>query len=390
MINLDYASHTPVDEDVLELFCKTERECAGNPLATHRLGRLAHDVLYRAKEDISAHFCVVGEKISAQSNIQSNEKISAQSGEIIFTSGASEANNLAVKGIARAYAHTGRHILSTCLEHPSVSGALAFLAETGAEVELLKVLPTGQIDLRHLQSVIRNDTVLLCISAVDSEIGAIQPLEEIAAIADGYPNLHLHIDAAQAVGKIPLPRLTKTSTLCFSPHKFYGLNGCGVLVKRTGVVLEPLIHGGSEANGLLYRGGTPSPAMAAACAFALQKAHQNQHEYLRSVTGLRTYLTQNLPAAMQINSPPDGSPYILNLSAPNITGAAFRTALNECGIAVSVKSACSSENAPSRTVFAVTGNKKTALNSWRVSLSHLTTRTELDAFLSAVRKIVNA
>ncbi|MCL2577528.1 MAG: aminotransferase class V-fold PLP-dependent enzyme [Defluviitaleaceae bacterium] len=368
MINLDYASHTQADEAVLAEFCKIERECAGNPLSAHQSGCEAREIYERATEGISALLCV-------------------NKSEIIYTSGASEANNLAVKGIARAYVHTGRHILSTCLEHPSVSGALTFLSENGYEIELLKILPNGKVDLSHLKTAIRNDTILLCVSAVDSELGAIQPMEEIAAIKADFPNCHLHIDAAQAVGKIPMP-CVHASTFCFSPHKFHGLGGFGVLVKREGVVLEPLIHGGSESNGLLYRGGTPSPAMASACFAALQKALQNQHENFQHVTILRNYLLENLPKTMRINSPSDGSPYILNISAPNIKGKAFQTVLNERGIAVSVKSACSTDNAPSRPVFAVSGDKKNALNSWRVSFSNHTTMQELDTFLSAVREIL--
>ena len=391
MINLDYASHTQADEEVLAQFCKIERECAGNPLAAHQIGCEAREVMTRATEGIAALFDMPVGGVPDRVNVQPNE--------IIYTSGASEANNLAVKGIARAYAHMGRHILSTCLEHPSVSGALTFLSENGFEIELLKILKNGKIDLSHLKNVMRNDTVLLCVSAVDSELGAIQPLEEISEVVKNFPNCHLHIDAAQAMGKIPLLNRPvresagssnlNASTLCFSPHKFHGLGGFGVLVKRDGVVLEPLIHGGSAANGLLYRGGTPSPAMAAACFFALKKALENQEKNLQYVTSLRNYLLENLPATMRVNSPPDGSPYILNLSTANIKGTEFQAALNERGIAVSVKSACATENSPSRPVFAVTGDKKNALNSWRVSFSHYTTIRELEIFLSAVKSILN-
>jgi len=371
VINFDYASHTQADEAVLAEFCKIERECAGNPLAAHQSGCAARDVMSRATAGISAFFNVAPQ-------------------DIIFTSGASEANNLAVKGIARAYAHTGRHILSTCLEHPSVSGALAFLGENGYEIELLKIQPNGKIDLTHLQRALRNDTVLLCVSAVDSELGAVQPLAEIAEISAAFPHCHLHVDAAQAIGKVKLQLpLKNVATFCFSPHKFYGLGGFGVLVKREGVVLEPLIHGGSEANGLLYRGGTPSPAMAAACFVALENALANLEKNLQYVTDLRKHLLDGLPKEMRINSPFDGSPYILNISAPNIKGTAFQSALNERGIAVSVKSACSTGNAPSRPVFAVSGDKKNALNSWRVSLSHHTTTQEVDILISAVKKILS-
>jgi cysteine desulfurase len=228
---------------------------------------------------------------------------------------------------------------------------------------------------------------LLCVSATDSELGAIQPTEEIAKIVASSPNCHLHIDAAQAVGKIPIA-LEGADTFCFSPHKFYGIGGFGVLVKRRGVVLEPLIHGGSEASGLLYRGGTPSPAMASACFVALRKALQNQSENFLHVTNLRNYLSENLPVTMRINTPPDGNPYILNLSASNTKGKDVQAAFNQRGIAVSVKSACSTDNAPSRAVFAVSGNKKNALNSWRVSFGIHTTKNEIDTLINAIHQLI--
>ena len=357
MVNLDYASHTPVDEAVLAEFCRVERECGGNALAAHGLGRVALDELERATEGIAS-------------------LLGVRPDEIIYTSGASEANNLAIKGIARAYGYKGKHILSTCLEHPSVSGTLAYLQESGYEIELLKIQPNGKIDLAHLQSAIRADTILLCVSAVDSELGAIQPLEDIENVLKEHPNCRLHVDAAQAMGKIPV-YVGGASTLCFSPHKFYGLCGFGVLVKRDGVVLEPLIHGGS---GSLYRSGTPSPAMAAACYRALKIAIDEMEARLETMRELRQYVLDGVKGfpLIRVNSPPDGSPYILNLSVKGVKGTEMQTMLDAQGIAVSVKSACSTDNSPSRPVFAVTGDKKNAMESWRVSFSHLTKKPELD------------
>jgi len=391
MINLDYASHTPVDGIVLAEFCRVEREFGGNALAAHGLGKSAAAEMERATAGIAA---LIGVKPE----------------EIIYTSGASEANNLAIKGIARAYGYRGKHILSTCLEHPSVSGTLVFLQEAGYEIELLKILPNGKIDLVHLKSAIRPDTILLCVSAVDSELGAVQDLEEIYDLLLSHPNCHIHVDAAQAMGKIPVA-IKAASTLCFSPHKFHGLGGFGVLVKRAGVVLEPLIHGGGSAYGgatgvggagglgknSLYRAGTPSPAMSAACFKALQIALDEIDSRLETVKNLRQYVLDGIAALnlnrcrsgdesgkIRINSPAGGSPYILNLSIKGVKGTDTQASLDSKGIAVSVKSACSTDRAPSRPVFAITGDKKNALESWRVSFSHLTTIQELDVLLSSL------
>ncbi|MCL1786435.1 MAG: aminotransferase class V-fold PLP-dependent enzyme [Defluviitaleaceae bacterium] len=363
MINLDYASHTPADPLVLAEFCRVEQSFPGNVMAAHAAGRAAREEMTRVTNGVANLLGVAPQ-------------------EIIWTSGASEANNLAIKGIAKAYAHVGKHILSTCLEHPSVSGTLSALSQQGYEVELLKILPNGAIDLAHLQAALRRDTALLCVSAVDSELGAIQPVADIANILKSHPHCHLHIDAAQAVGKIPTAT-AGASTFCFSPHKFYGICGAGVLVKRDGVVLAPQIHGGASTT--IYRSGTPALSLAAAGYKALALALDAMEERRAAVTAMRLRLLDAFAQypKVTINSPAGGSPYILNLSVSGVRGTDFQAALDRRGVYVSVKSACSTDRAPSRPVLAVSGDKKNALSSWRVSLSHLTTALDIDTFLGA-------
>jgi len=367
-IYLDYASHTPANEAVLEAFFETERQFTGNPLSKHKTGQEAGRELSRITMAVA-------------------ELLHVNPEEIIFTSGASEANNLAIKGIARAYGYRGRHILSTCLEHPSVSGTLAALQDTGYEIELVKILPSGVIDLEHLEAAIRPDTILVCISIVDSELGVIQPVAEISKIIEKHPNVHLHLDAAQAMGKIHVD-MHNASTMSFSPHKFYGLSGSGVLIKRDGVVLEPLIHGGGSS---LYRGGTPALGLAAACHKALEIALANQNKWLEKVTDLRNHLVEKLTQYphVRINSPDNASPYIINLSVKGIKATTFTAELDKHGICVSIKSACSTDSAPSRPVMAVSRDKQNALSSWRISLSHITQTQELDAFLQAFSECYN-
>jgi len=371
VINLDYASHTPADKRVLAKFCRVEQEFTGNVVAAHTMGRQAMTEMERVTTGIA-------------------NLLRVKPQEIIFTSGASEANNLAIKGITKAYEHVGKHILSTCLEHPSVSGVLSVLQQQGYEVELLKILPTGVVDLEHLKSVIRPDTVLVCVSAVDSELGVIQPIEEIAKVLENHKHCHLHVDGAQAIGKIPV-QYNIPSTFCFSPHKFHGICGVGVLVKREGIVLEPIIHGGTSTT--IYRSGTPTLSLAAATYTALAIAVQEMEERLKTVWLLRNYVLDALKPFPQvrINSPLDiscASPYILNISVAGIKGTDFQAALDRHGICVSVKSACSTDRAPSRPVMAVSRDKKNALCSWRISFSHLTTTLEVDIFLSAFKNIM--
>lgn len=367
MINFDYASHTPACERVLTEFCRVEREFPGNVMAAHCAGRHARAEMTRVTDGIA-------------------NLLGVKPHEIIFTSGASEANNLAIKGIVKAYRHVGKHILSTCLEHPSVSGTLAALQLSGCEIELLRILPNGKIDIEHLQTAIRQDTVLICVSAVDSELGAVQPLAEILELLKAYPHCHLHVDAAQAVGKVPLVLQSRPSTFCFSPHKFHGLCGVGVLIKREDVVLEPLIHGGASTT--IYRSGTPALSLAASAHKALELALREIESRFNTVKQLRNYVLSGiLGPSIVVNSPADASPYVLNISVPGIKGKEFQSALDSRGICVSVKSACSTDRAPSRPVMAVSRDKKIAQCSWRISFSHIQPAAECDQLISAIKDI---
>ena len=368
-IYLDYTADTPVDERVLSVYTDTARTCFANPNSAHSFG-------FAAKQIVDDSLAKIAELLQVLPD------------ELIFTSGASEANNLAVKGIAFANRRRGRHIISTFLEHSSVSGALTFLQEQGWEIDLVNIQPDGKIDLSHLKSLLRQDTVLCAVCAVDSELGTVQPVQEIAEILKDYPNCRLHIDATQAVGKIPLD-LSGVHTACFAPHKFYGLKGCGVLYKAKGVVMEPLIHGGASTT--IYRSGTPDAPAAAACAKALERAVIEFDARLEIVTALhqklRSELAQN--PRIRINSPENVVPHILNLSVSGIKGEEMRRLLDERGIAVSVKSACSVPNTPSRAVMAITHDRRNALSSWRVSLSHLTTADEIARFVAILNESIS-
>jgi len=361
MIYLDYASNTPVDPDVLESFCRTERQFIGNPSAKHEAGRLALLEMERITESIA-------------------EMIGAKPLEIIYTSGASEANNLALKGLARAYRHNGKHILSTCLEHPSVGGALTALQEQGYDVDLIDIRPDGRVDLLHLKELLCRDAVIVSVCWADSELGAQQPIREIAEILREYPACRFHVDATQAVGKLPVS-FDGIDCMTFAPHKFHGLNGCGILLKREEIVLEPLIHGGASTT--IYRSGTPALALPASTERALELALRERESRFETVKSLREKLVHALARypLVRINSPADGSPYILNISVAGVKGDVFRSALDKRGVCISVKSACSVPGTPSRPVYAVSRDKKNAMCSWRISLSHLTTEQEIAEFL---------
>ena len=363
MIYLDYSANTPVDARVLEQFCAVERRCIGNANSHHQAGSAA-------KAEIDA------------ATIKIASLLGVQPAEIIYTSGASEANNFALKGLARLSRHAGRHIISTPLEHSSVSGTLTALQEQGYEIDLLDVKQDGTVDLEHLKDLLRPDTICVAITLVDSELGVVQPVQEIAAILKAYPHCHLHVDATQAVGKIPVS-FEGVDTMSLTAHKFYGLNGIGLLIKRRNLALEPLIHGGESTT--IYRSGTPTVALASSLACALDLAVTDLPNRVDHVAKLNAELRAALSTypLVRINSPEHTIPHVLNLSVRNVKGTVFQRELDAKGVCVSVKSACSSDGLPSRAVFVVSRDRRNALSSWRISLSHLTTEDEIKAFLQA-------
>ena len=363
MIYLDYSANTPVDERVLEQFCAVERRCIGNANSHHQAGTAA-------KAEIDA------------ATIKIASLLGVQPAEVIYTSGASESNNFALKGLARLSRHVGKHIISTPLEHSSVSGTLTALQEQGYEIDLLDVKRDGTVDLEHLKDLLRPDTICVAVTLVDSELGVVQPVPEIAAILKEYPHCHLHVDATQAVGKIPVS-FEGVDTMSLTAHKFYGLNGIGLLVKRRNLALEPLIHGGESTT--IYRSGTPTVALASSLACALDLATIDLSNRVEHVAKLNAELRTALSAypLVRINSPEHAIPHVLNLSVQNVKGTVFQRELDAKGVCVSVKSACSSDGLPSRAVFAVSRDRRNALSSWRVSLSHLTTEEEIKEFLQA-------
>ena len=320
-IYLDYAANTPVDQRVLDCYCQAAVTYMGNPNSKHHTGLSAKEAISRA----TAHMA---------------ELLQVQPEELIFTSSASESNNLAIKGIAHTKRHTGKHIISTCLEHSSVSGALTFLQEQGYEIDLVQIQEDGTIDLSHLK---------------------------------------------QAVGKIPFA-CADADLVSLAPHKFYGLGSSGILYKKQSVILEPLIHGGASTT--IYRSGTPDTAMILAMERALELGLLNLSEHYAQIQKKNQYLREQLAAypLVLINSPQQAIPHVLNLSVKGVKAAVFQQKLDENGVAVSTKSACSVPNTPSRAVYAVTHDRKRAMCSWRISLSHLTTDQELQRFLEVFRK----
>lgn len=367
MIYLDYAAATPVDKEVLSRYIEVTNKYFANPNSSHQLGQEANNIIQEATKKIA-----------------SSLKIDPD--EIIYTSGASESNNLAIKGIAERYKNFGRHILISSLEHNSIVSSATRLQEQGFEVELLPINQEGLIDLNILKNKIREDTILVSICTVDSEIGLKQPIEEIGKILKNYPNCHFHTDATQAMGKIPLD-LQNIDLLTFAPHKFYGLTGIGVLIKKKNTSLCPQIDGGKSST--VYRSGTPETANIAALETALSISLATRKERYRIVEELYNTLKEKLLTypKVTINNTKNSIPYTLNFSIKGVKAIEVQQQLEKNKIYVSTKTSCCPIAIPSKLVYALTKDKNKASSSIRVSLSHLTTKKEIEIFISIFDKI---
>lgn len=368
---LDYAANTPVDEEVLKTFNNATLKYFANPNATHGLGVEVNEKVIKTTDEIINLF---------KENTCLNDNM-----EIVYTSGSSESNNLAIKGVAQSYKENGKHIISTFLEHSSVSSPLSYLKEQGYEIDIVGITSDGKINLDELKRLIRNDTILVSVCYVDSEVGNVQPIQEIAEIVSKYPNCFLHVDATQAVGKTEVD-FSGIDLISFAPHKFNGLNGFGGLLKKKDMVLEPLINGGASTT--IYRSGTPVIGQICALERALELTFDNLKKRYEYVNKLNEKLRSELLSYdnVKINTVSKNNPYILNVSVNGIKAVDFKKKLEEYGVCISIKSACTVTITPSRIVMSMTHDRKRAFASWRISLSHLVTEEDIDKFLEIFDK----
>lgn len=369
MIYLDYSATTPVNKDVLDSFNKACLNYPGNPNSLHKLGVDAKKLIDDATKQI-ANLLNVKEK------------------EIIYTSGSSEANNTAIKGVALKYQNRGKHIITTSLEHSSVIGPLNFLEQNGFDVDFVPLKENGTVDLDSLKSLIREDTILVSVCSVNSEVGIINPILEIGEILKEYPKCLFHVDMTQSIGKINIP-LDNIDLVSFSGHKIYGLKGIGVLIKKENVNIEPLIHGGKSTTS--FRSGTPAGPLIVSISKALRLAFENIDDKYNYVKKLNQRLKDDLKQYkdVYINSNDNCLPHVLNISVIGIKPETFQHALEQDEIYISTQTACSKIGKPSLAVLSVTNDELRASSSLRISLSHLTKDNEIEQFLKSFSKCYN-
>lgn len=373
-IYLDNAATTRPHPAVIAAMTRALGEEFGNPSSLHRLGLAAERLVSAAREAVARTLAVAPE-------------------EIIFTSGGTEANSLAIRGVASRA--PGRHIITTAVEHSSVLTPIRALAAQGYEVTELPVDAWGRVSAAQVDAALRPQTILVSVMAVNNELGTTQPVEEMARViraraSSGRP-LAFHVDAVQAWGKVPLrPAAWGIDLLTISAHKVHGPKGAGALYVRRGVQLTPLLGGGDQERGL--RPGTENVPGIAGLGAAAQVWSADLAEVAPRMAALRDELREALRgmADVRINSPLDGAaPHILNASFPGVRGEMLLHRLEQDGIFTSTGSACHARDPqPSHVLLAIGLPAEVAMSSLRFSLSRFTTVEEIRATSASVAAAV--
>lgn len=371
-IYLDYAATTPIDERVLTEMLPWLRNNFGNPASSsHAYGWEAEEAVEKARAQVAA-------------------TIGAQPRDVVWTSGATEANNLALKGAAQAYAQRGKHILTPVTEHKAVLDTCQHLETLGFEVEYLPVQADGLLSIDTLATHIRPDTILVSVMLVNNEIGVIQDIPAIGALCQQH-QIVFHVDAAQAVGKLPIDvEAMQVDLLSMSAHKAYGPKGIGALYvrRRPRVQLTAQIHGGGHERGL--RSGTLPTHQIVGMGKAFELANSLRADEVARIRELADMLRSALLALPGIHV--NGSltqrvPHNLNLSFDGIEGEALMLDVDQ--LALSSGSACSSASlAPSYVLKALGRSDQQAHSSLRISIGRFTTSAEIDQAIAAIQKSV--
>jgi len=367
-IYLDNSATTPVAAEVLAAMTPYFCEAYGNASSLHGSGRVAREAIEEGRVEIAA-------------------ALGVSPSEIVFTSGATEANNLAIIGIAFAHRNKG-HIITSKIEHHSVLHPCKWLEGQGYEVTTLDVDATGQIDLSQLKDAIREDTLLVSITAGNNEIGTLQPVEEISTICRER-GVAFHTDAVQAYGKVQLP-MGSIDLLSVSAHKLHGPKGVGFLMVRKAVALTPLLHGGGHEGG--RRSGTENTpgivGLAAASSLAFKEMEETTARMRRFKRRLIAAIDA-IPGTRLNGHETDSLPHIVNVSFQGIEGESLVMKLDEHGIETSTGSACSSPTLePSHVLLAIGVPISMAHGSLRISTGRQTTEQDVDTFLDILPRVV--
>lgn len=370
IIYLDNAATAKVDPEVLDSYNQITLKYFANPSSIHSLGQEASRLLDKSREQIL--------------NV-----LKLTHHEVIFTSGATEANNLAIKGYCFANRSRGNHIITSASEHPSVLNTVLELKDFGYEVTVLPVNEKGAVEVKTLKAAIKDNTILVSLMMVNNETGAINPIKEIGEYLKKFPKIAFHVDMVQAMGKLPLD-LDNIDMFSIAGHKIHGLLGSGLLIKEKKIILKAINNGGGQENNL--RSGTNTLALSASLAKAIRLAISNQakdYEHVKILSKrLLDYLKDNQDK-YRINSFFEENPYIVNFSLRNHKASVVVEALSNRGIMVSSLSACHAKHEDySAVVYAMTNDLNIAHNTIRVSFGKDNTLEEVEALIKNLESII--
>lgn len=361
----DYTATTPIDNEVLDTYVMIQKKYFANTTSLHLLGQKANNIYEQMKDEV--------------------RKILSVDDEIIFTSNATEANNLAIFGVVDG--KKGK-IITTKIEHPSVYNVYLELEKKGYEVKYLDVDENGLINIKELEKEMSSEVLLVSIMWVNNIMGAIEPIKDIINVVKKYKHAKLHIDGVQGITKIkPDFDFNDIDLFTMSAHKFYGPKGIGLLLYKKNIDLSKRLYGSSSQNGI--KPGTFDLGLVVCATKALKKYMNLCDEHFEYVKKINEYLRSGITNnKIVINSSSKASPYIFNISIPNIKGETIVHMLEEKEMYVSTGSSCSSKLAkPEKTIYAISHSEEYARTTIRISLSFLTTYDEIDALLKVLNNL---
>lgn len=371
IIYLDNAATSPIHPEVLKSYNEVSLQYFANASSIHGLGVRSNTLLNKAREQVLKY-------------------LSCHEHDCIFTSGATESNNLALKGYAMQYKNRGKHIIVSRIEHPSVIETVHQLEKVyGFEVSYISVDSNGVINIDELKKEIRKDTILVSVMAVNNETGAINPIHEISKIIRKFPKIALHVDAVQAIGKIKFD-FNDVDLVTITGHKIHCVKGIGALIIKKKISLMPTNCGGGQEDGL--RSGTNDLAGAVAFAKAIRIAKEGKakrFEYVSNlIKPLITYLYEN-PDLYELNSNSELNPFIVNFSLKKHKASVLVEALSNEGIMVSSISACHSKGEKASYVIKEMGkDDNLSHNTIRISASEYNTQEEIEILIIKLKELI--
>ena len=374
MIYFDNSATTKPYPEALETYTQVASKIVGNPSSLHRLGDQATRILDASRQQIA-------------------DLIGKKSDEIFFTSGGTEGDNWGIKGVAFEKAQFGKHIIVSAIEHPAVKESALWLKNQGFEVDFAPVDSRGFVDVEALGALIRPDTTLVSIMAVNNEIGSIQPIEAISELLADKPTISFHVDAVQALAKIPTKKyLTdRVDFATFSSHKFHGVRGVGFVYIKSGKKITPLLTGGGQERD--YRSTTENVAGIAATAKALRLSMEKLDIFVSKTGQMKSVICQALldyPDIFVFSDEEDFAPHILTFGIKGVRGEVIVHAFEDYDIFISTTSACSSKaGKPAGTLIAMGVDKDKAQSAARLSLDLENDMSQVEQFLTKLKLIYN-